>query len=57
MPLILFLALLYFFKLWLIYSVVSISAVQESDSDIHFIYIPPLILSSIMFYPKILDIQ
>ena len=57
MPLIFFLALLYFFKLWLIYSVVSISAVQESDSDIHFIYIPPLILSSIMFYPKILDIQ
>ena len=37
----------------LIYSVVSVSAVQLSDPVIHiYIYLLFLVLSSIMFYPK-----
>ena len=56
-----FLFLLFFFfkkfliKLQLIYNIVSISAVQQSDPVIH-IYILFLMLFSIMFYHKRLDI-
>ena len=44
-----------FIKLYLTYSVVSFSAAKHSDPVIH-IYTLFLILSSITFYPKILDI-
>ena len=47
---------IYFIKVWLIYSVVLISAVQHSDLSHTHIYNLFLILSSIMFYFKRLDI-
>ena len=48
----------FFVKVWLTYNVVPISAVQQSDPVIYLcicMYIPFLMLSSIMVCPKRLD--
>ena len=50
------LLVLFFIEVYLIYNVVSISAVQESDLVIIYIHIFFIVLFSIMVYHRILNI-